>query len=78
MRTRTQNEVKTFKEAIDKCRMPVLLVSPDGTQYNMKAEADYAAGIEKWIADRNDEMEIFTCALEDEAVMMNFCLKMAA
>ena len=37
MTTRTQNDVRNFNEAINKCRMPVFLVSSDGTRYNMKS-----------------------------------------
>ena len=62
MTTRTQNEVRNFNEAISRCRMPVFLVSSDGTQYNMKSA----------------DQEIFTCDLEDEMIMMSFLLNKAA
>ena len=41
MRTRTENDVRKFNEALDRCRRPVFLVSADGTQYNMKSANDY-------------------------------------
>ena len=78
MTTRTQNEVRNFSEAISRCRMPVFLVSSDGTQYNMKSADQNKAGMDRWIKDRNNEMEIFTCDLEDEMIMMSFLLNKAA
>lgn len=78
MRTRTENDVRKFNEALDRCRRPVFLVSADGTQYNMKSANDYYAGMGRWINDSRDEMEIFTSCFEDAGVMMDFCLKMSA
>ena len=78
MRTRTENDVRKFNEALDRCRRPVFLVSADGAQYNMKSANDYYTGMGRWINDSRGEMEIFTCGCEDEAVMMNFCLKISA
>jgi len=42
------------------------------------AISDYYAGMGRWINDSRGEMEIFTCGCEDEAVMMDFYLKMSA
>ena len=78
MTTRTQNEVRNFNEAINKCRMPVFLVSSDGTKYNMKSADQNAEGMARWIRDFSHEMEIFTCDLEDEMIMMRFLLNRAA
>lgn len=78
MTTRTENEVRNFNEAINKCRMPVFLVSSDGTEYNMKSAEQNKAGMARWIKDRSNEMEIYTCDLEDELIMMSFLLNKAA
>ena len=45
MRNRTENDVRKFSEALDRCRRPVFLVSADGTQYNMKSANDYYSGM---------------------------------
>ena len=74
MTTRTENEVRIFNEAINKCRMPVFLISSDGTEYNMKSADQNKAGMARWIKDRNNEMEIYTCDLEDEMIMTNYLL----
>ena len=58
--------------------MPVFLVSSDGTEYNMESADQNKAGLDRWIKDRNNEMEIFTCDLEDEMIMMRFLLNKAA
>ena len=78
MTTRTEREVRNFNEAINKCRMPVFLVSSDGTEYNMKSADPNKAGMARWIKDRHNEMEIYTCDLEDEMIMMRFILNNAA
>ena len=78
MTTRTEREVRNFNEAINKCRMPVFLISSDGTEYNMKSADQNKAGMARWIKDRNNEMEIYTCDLEDEMIMMRFLLNKAA
>ena len=78
MTTRTEREVRNFNEAINKCRMPVFLVSSDGTEYNMKSADQNKAGMARWIKDRRNEMEIYTCDLEDEMIMMRFILNNAA
>ena len=54
MTTRTQNDVRNFNEAINKCRMPVFLVSSDGTRYNMKSADQNVAGMDRWIRDFSD------------------------
>ena len=74
MTIRTVNEVRNLNEAINKCSMPVFLVSSDGTEYNMKSTAQNKAGMARWIKDRSNEMEIYTCDLEDEMIMMNYLL----
>ncbi len=78
MAARTENEVRNFNEAISKCRMPVFLVSSDGTQYNMKSVKENNAGMARWIKDSDNEMEIFTCDLQDQAIMMRFYLQACA
>ena len=72
MRTRTENDVRNFNEAINKCTRPVWLVSSDGTYYNMKSAKEHDKAMAEWINDTNEEMEIFTNSREDEAVMMGF------
>ena len=78
MMTRTMNDVRTFNEAIAKCARPVWLVSSEGKYYNMKSAEEHDAAMAKWINDANDEMEIYTCSYEDEAVMTRFWNQMHA
>ena len=56
MTTRTQNDVRNFNEAINKCRMPVFLVSSDGTRYNMKSSDQNKAGMARWMRDFSHQM----------------------
>lgn len=78
MTTRTENQVRNFSEAINQCKRPVWLVSSEGTTYNMKSYEEFKAGMDKWVKDVNDEMEIFASTYEDEAVMMRFWAQMHA
>ena len=50
----------------------------EGTYYNMKSAEEHDAAMALWIKDTNDEMEIFACSYEDEAVMTRFWNQMHA
>ena len=70
--------MKLLTAAIDKCKGPVWLASPEGIYYNMKSMEDRYDGLAKWIHDTGDNMEIFTGSYEDEAVMMGFWMQLHA
>lgn len=38
----------------------------------MKSYEEFKVGMDKWVKDVNDEMEIFASTYEDEAMMMRF------
>lgn len=53
-------------------------MGPNDECYNMKNEEEYIAGILKWREGHDDQLGIFTTSCEDEAVMMDFCQRLAA
>jgi hypothetical protein len=44
----------------------------------MKSADQNVAGMDRWIRDFSHQMEIFTCDLEDEMIMMRYLLNRAA
>ncbi len=78
MKNRTENDVRDFNEAIAECKRPVWLVSSEGKTYNLKSAQEHDEAMVQWINDTNDEMEIFTCSYEDEAVMTHFWMQLHA
>lgn len=77
MRIRTENEVKEFNAALDRCTSSVWLMGP-GEEYNMKNEGDYAQGMARLMGGNADQLGIFTTSNADLAVMMDICQKLAA
>ncbi len=78
MKIRTENEIKEFNAALDKCTSAVWLMGPNDEAYNMKAADEYAKGMAKMLDKNADQYGIFTGSYEDEKVMLDVCLKMAA
>lgn len=78
MKIRTFEELKEFKAAVDKCTNPVWLMGPNDEQYNLKNEEEYINGVIRLAETNADQLGIFTTSYQDEMVMMDFCLKMAA
>ena len=78
MKIRTENEVKEFNAALDKCVSDVWLIGANDEHYNMKKEAEYARGLARIMGDEGDQLGIFTTSYEDEIIMMNICNKLAA
>ena len=78
MKIRTENDVKEFNAALDKCTRTVWLIGPNDIAFNMKKENEYAEGLAMMMGKDADQFGIFTSTYEDEAVMMKFYNKLAA
>ena len=67
-------ELNLFQKAIRQCRNAVLVLTPEGKQYDMKKPADYIKGIAELMKRRKDrlESEIFTNSIEDEMNIFDF------
>ena len=67
MKIRNNDELKLFEETLDRCRSSVLVVAPDGNQYDLKEPDGRFLGIAEMLRkDEADEPELFTTSYEDE------------
>ena len=67
MKIRNNDELKLFEETLDRCHASVLLVTPDGDQYDLKEPAGRFLGIAEMLRENEwEEPEVFTTASEDE------------
>lgn len=78
MQIRTENEIKEFNAALDKCKKPVWLMGPSGDCFNLKEAGGYGKGMAKLLESDVNQYGIFTATYEDEMIMMDFCRRMAA
>ncbi len=72
MMIKTEQDIALFEQAVNCCRRAVWLVTPNGTQLNLKNTQERYSGIAMLLKDRYGEMEIFTSCPEDEMIMMDF------
>ena len=67
MKIRNNDELKLFEETLDRCRASVLVVTPQGEQYDLSDPAQRYLGIAEMIReDGMNEPEVFTSTCEDE------------
>ena len=67
MKIRNNDELKLFEETLDRCHGSVLVVTPDGKQYDLKEPAGRILGIAEMLRKNGwDEPELFTTSGDDE------------
>ena len=73
-------ELDLFKKAVEGCRNAVLLLTPEGIQYNLKKPAEFIKGIPELMRARKDHMEaeIYTRGFDDDMRMFDFINKCRA
>ena len=71
---RNETELNLFKKAIDRCRSAVLLLTPEGKQYDLTKPVDCIKGIAELMNRRRDhlEPEVLTNCIEDEMNIFDF------
>ena len=73
MKIRNNDELKLFEETIDRCSDSVLLVTPQGEQYDLKDPAQRYLGIAEILrGDESGEPELFTTSCGDEMRLFGF------
>ncbi len=73
MTIRTNNEIKMFEDAINHCRKPVWLITPDGEKYDLKTPAGRCLGIACLVNAKDyEDPELFASCYEDEMVFFDF------
>jgi hypothetical protein len=78
MKITTANDIREFNAALDKCTSSVWLIGANDEAYNMKNEEEYIEGILRLTEDHDEQLGIFTVTYEDEMIMADFIVKMAA
>lgn len=73
MKIRSNEEVRLFEEAVDRCRHAVLLLLPDGTQYDLKTPFGRYQGIAQLMSAKPFmEPDLYTNCAEDEMIMFEY------
>ena len=74
MKIRTSEEMRLFEQALDQCKKAVLLLTPDGRQFDLKNPMGRHQGIAQLLSVNKNrlEPEIYTNCFEDEMVMFDF------
>ena len=72
MKIRTDEDIRAFQKALDLCKRAVLLLAPNGDQFDLKTARGQIEGISYLLNDRYEQAELFTSCYEDEMVMFGF------
>ena len=69
----TNEEMRMFENAIDRCRDSLYLITPEGTQYDLKTPMGRCQGIASMLDQQGPvEPELFTNCYDDTMVIYNF------
>lgn len=72
------NDINALREAIDKCRGDVMLISSDGREeLNMKSKLSQYIAIERLLSERGDQYEFFCMNKADEGYLLHFFRSMS-
>jgi len=73
MKIRNNDELKLFEETLDRCSASVLVVTPQGEQYDLMDPAQRYLGIAEMIREGGtEEPELFTSSCRDEMLLFGF------
>ena len=73
MKIRNNDELKLFEETLDRCNASVLVVTPQGNQYDLTDPAQRILGIAEMLTrDGYDEPELFASSREDEMKFFDY------
>lgn len=80
MKLHTEEELQKFKEAVDNCHNPVLMLTHSGKEYDLKTFEGYSIGVAEFVkyGDTWKEPEIYASTHDDEATLLNFMHAYAA
>jgi hypothetical protein len=73
MKIRNNEELKLFEETLDRCSASVLVMTPQGDQYDLKDPMQRCLGIAEMIREEGaEEPELFASSREDEMRLFKF------
>ena len=75
MRIENKDELRLFEDTLEQCGHSILVLTPDGDQYDLKDPMEKYAGIACLISD--EDSEIFASDREDEMKLFRYLEKTA-
>ena len=73
MKIRSNEELKLFEETLDRCSASVMVVTPQGDQYDLMDPMQRCLGIAAMIrGNGTDEPELFASSCRDEMYLFSF------
>ena len=74
MTIRNEEELRTFEKMLNRCKRTVLLVTPEGEQFDLTTPMGRIRGINAMLKMRNDcrEPELFASCIEDEMFFFEY------
>ena len=75
MKICNKEELRLFEDTLEQCRRPVLVLTPEGDQYDLKNPMEKYPGIASLLSD--EDPELFASSSEDEMKLFRFLEKIA-
>ncbi len=73
MKIRNNDELKLFEETLDRCSDSILLVTPQGDQYDLTDPAQRILGIAEMLSRNGyEEPELFASSCTDEMKLFDY------
>ena len=73
MKIRNNEELKLFEETLDRCSDSILLVTPQGDQYDLTDPAQRILGIAEMLSRNGyEEPELFASSCTDEMKLFDY------
>lgn len=73
MKIRNNDELKLFEETLDRCSASVLVVTPQGNQYDLTDPAQRYLGIAEMLREGGEaEPEVFTSSPADDMQFFDY------
>lgn len=73
MKIRNNDELKLFEEALDQCSDTVLVITPQGKQYDLTDPAQRILGIAEMLSKSGyEEPELFASSYADEMKLFDY------
>ena len=75
MKICNKDELRLFEEALEQCKSSVLVLTPDGDQFDLKNPMERYPGIASLLG--NEDPELFASSHEDEMKLFRYLEKIA-
>jgi len=70
---KNNEDIERFTKTINECEAPVIVVTDEGEEYNLKNSREYYLGLANMLAtDKNEEPEIFAYSKRDQGLLIGY------